>query len=96
MRTIIILLVCLLSISCAVEKKPVVSKENEQEKLYILPDGTKMFKGRVINEEDVVIYNAKQRGERAAIKLMIPLHPDAYRDNISVERKEIDVAVERK
>jgi hypothetical protein len=99
-RIIIILLASLLTMACVAEKKPDVDVTQEQEEsrdvLYILADGTKMFKGRVMNDEDVVIYDAKQHGERAAIKIMMPLHPDAYRDNITVERTEIDVPVERK
>jgi hypothetical protein len=95
-RIIILLLTSLLTLSCAVNEKPVASKERDKDILYVLPDGSMMFKGRLVNKDDVVIYDAAQRGERAAIKLIIPLHPDAYRDNINVERQEIDVAVERK
>lgn len=95
-RIIVLLLASLLTLSCAVAEKPVVSKEKGKDILYILPDGSMMFKGRLINEKDVVIYDAKQRGERAAIKIILPLHSDAYRDNISVERQEVDVVVERK
>jgi hypothetical protein len=95
-RIIIILLVGLLIASCATAKKPVMAGEKEQEILYIYPDGVMEFKGRIMNEEDVVVYRDGNRGERAGVKLMIPLHPDAYRDNITVERKEIDVPVVRK
>jgi hypothetical protein len=95
-RIIVFLLMCILTASCAVDDRKVVTNEKEQETLFILPDGTMMFNGRIINKEDVVIYDAAQRGERAAVRLIIPLHPDAYRDTITVERKEIDVAVERK
>lgn len=95
-RTMVFLLMGALTISCVMDEREEVINEKEQEALYILPDGTMMFKGRIMNKNDVVIYDAAQRGERAAIKLIIPLHPDAYRDNLTVERKEIDVAVERK
>ena len=95
-RIIILLLASLLSLSCAVAEKPVVLKEKQKDILYVLPDGSMMFKGRLVDKDDVVIYDAAQKGERAAIKIMLPLHPDAYRDNISVERGEIDVEVERK
>jgi hypothetical protein len=95
-RIIAFLLASLLLVSCAADKKPVASTEKEQDVLYILPDGSMMFKGRKINEEDVVIYDAAQHGERAAIKIMMALHPDAYRDNITVERQELDVPVVRK
>ena len=95
-RIIGFLLMSILTVSCVVDERKVITNEKEQETLYILPDGTMMFKGRIISKEDVVIYDAAQRGERAAVKLIIPLHPDPYRDNITVERKEIDVAVDRK
>ncbi len=94
-RIIVFLLMSILTVSCVVNDRKLVTNERE-ETLYILPDGTMMFKGRILKKEDVVIYDAAQRGERAAVKLIIPLHADAYRDNITVERKEIDVAVERK
>ncbi len=96
MRIIILLLASLLSLSCAVAEKPAVSKGKGKDILYVLPDGSMMFKGRRVDKGDIVIYDAAQRGERAAIKLKHPLHPDAYRDNINVERQEVDVAVERK
>jgi hypothetical protein len=93
-RIIVYILLSILMMSCAVDKKQ--AEEKEQETLFILPDGTLMFNGRILNKEDVVIYDAAQSGERAAVKLMMPLHPDAYRDNITVDRKEVDVTVERK
>lgn len=97
MRVAFLFLISLITVACAVNKKPVAQVEQkEKDILYVLPDGSMMFKGRLVNKKDVVIYDAAQRGERAGIKIMMPLHPDAYRDNIIVERKEIDVAVERK
>jgi len=54
-----------------------------------------VFEGRIRNKENVVIYKDGRGGERAAIKLIIPRHPDVYRDTIVVERKEIDVPVVR-
>lgn len=95
-RIITILIAGLLIASCATAKKPVMVNEKEPEILYIYPDGTMEFKGRIMNEEDVVVYKDGNRGERAGVKLMMPLHPDAYRDNIVVERKEVDVPVVRK
>ena len=53
------------------------------------------FKGRIMNKEDVVVYKDGQGGERAAVKLVLPFHPDVYRDTIQVERKEYDVPVVR-
>ena len=95
-RIIIFFLAGLLIISCAEQRKPVVSSGNEQEVLYILPDGSMEFKGRLMAEKDVVIYKDGRGGERAAIKLIIPRHPDVYRDSIDVERVELDVPVSRR
>jgi hypothetical protein len=90
-----LLLTCLLIVSCAGAEKPVQTAKKEQEVLYIHPDGTMEFKGRIMNEKDVVIYKDGRGGERAAVKLSLPLHPDVYRDTIKVERKEFDVQVVR-
>ena len=95
-RIIIFLLASLLIASCATAKKPVGAGEKEQEILYIYPDGTMEFKGRIMDKKDVVIYEDGRGGERAAVRLIIPLHPDVYRDTITVERKELDVPVVRK
>ena len=62
-RIVIFLLACLLAISCTIEKKPVAAKDKEPEILYILPDGTMEFKGRIMNKEDVVIYEDGRGGE---------------------------------
>ena len=56
-RIIGFLLVSILTVSCVVDERKVVTNEKEQETLYILPDGTLMLKGRIINKEDVVIYD---------------------------------------
>ena len=61
--------------------------EKEQEIFYIYPDGTMEFKGRIKNEEDVVIYEDGRGGELAAVKLIVPRHPDFYRGNVIVVRK---------
>lgn len=101
-RIIILLLASLLIASCATAEKPVTAGEKEREILYIYPDGTMEFRGRIKNKEDVVIYEDGHRGEFAAIKIIIPLnryqkqpYSDFYRDNIIVERIEIDVPVVR-
>ena len=96
-RIIIFLLASLLITFCATANKSVVmAGEKEQEILYIYPDGRMEFDGRFRSEEDVVIYDDGRGGERAAVRLIIPLHPDVYRDTITVERKELDVPVVRK
>ena len=72
----------------------------KEEVLIIYPDGTLIFNGRPMNREDVVIYPDGYGGERAAVRVFVPLHPDYYRDTIPVERKDVkvetkDVKVER-
>jgi len=104
-RIIIFLLASLLIASCATAEKPVTAGEKEREILYIYPDGTMEFRGRIKNKEDVVIYEDGRGGEFAAIKIIVPLNPRSqlkkprhshfYRDNIIVERIEIDVPVVR-
>lgn len=94
-RTIIFLLASVLMTSCATTNQPVAEKD--QDVLHIYPDGKMVFDGRTMNEEDVVIYDDGYGGERAAIKLLMPLsryktqdHAEFYRDTIIVDRKVID------
>jgi len=102
-RIIIFLLASLLIPSCTTAKKPDRAGEKEQEIFYIYPDGTMEFRGRIKNKEDVVIYDNERGGEFAAIKIIVPRNPlnqynkqrhsHFYRDNITVERIEIDVPI---
>ena len=96
MRTNLVLLTCLLTVACANMETPVKKAKKEPEILYIYSDGTMEFKGRVMNKKDVIVYEDGRGGERAAVKLMIPLHPDVFRDTITVERKDLDVPVARR
>ncbi len=59
----------------------------DEDKLIVYSDGTMIFRNRIYNEEDVVIYEDGFGGEKAAVKMLVPLHPDFYRDSIIVERK---------
>lgn len=99
---IIFILASFLIASCATTETPVETDE-EQDILYIYPDGTMEFDGRLRSEEDVIIYDDGRGGERAAVKIIVPSrrsskehHESYYRDSIEVERKEIDVPVVRK
>ena len=94
-RIIIFLLASLLIASCATATKPDGVGEKEREILYIHPDGTMEFRGRIKNKEDVVIYEDGHGNELAAIKIIVPRNSDYYRDNLTVERIEIDVSVVR-
>ncbi|MEQ8288509.1 MAG: hypothetical protein RIB78_02175 [Gammaproteobacteria bacterium] len=93
--TIIVLFASTLA-ACAPTRTAVVSAEDNNKTLYVLPDGTMEFKGRVVPGEDVVIYNDGRGGERAAVKLDLPLYNHAYRDSIIVERITLDMPVARK
>ena len=101
-RTIIFLLASALMTSCATSNQPVAVAERGHDILHIYPDGKMVLDGRVMNEEDVVIYDDGRGGERAAIKLLVPLsryqnrpYSEFYRDTIIVERKEIDESDEK-
>jgi len=61
--------------------------KKEKEIIYVYPEGKIEFKGRIMNEEDVVIYEDGRGGELAAVKLLVPRRPDFYRGNIIVVRK---------
>ena len=93
-RIIIILFSGMYLISCTGIDKSYSTDAKKPEILYIFPDGRYEFQGRTMNEEDVVIYKDGRGGERAAVKLLIPRHPDVYRDTITVER--IDIPVEHR
>lgn len=67
-------------------RSPVVKREPDR--LFVYPDGSMMFRDRFVHEDDVVIYDDGRGGERAAVKMVVPLHPDFYRDSIHVVRKE--------
>ncbi len=93
-RSCLIVLFSLVLISCAINEPAERTAEKEPEILYVHPDGSMVLNGRLINEDDVIIYEDGRGGERAAVKLRIPRRPDVYRDTIVVERK--DIPVERK
>jgi hypothetical protein len=93
-RVCVLVLSSLVVISCATTDLAERTVKKETEILYIHPDGSMVFNGRLMNEDDVIIYEDGRGGERAAVKLRIPRRPDVYRDTIVVERK--DILVERK
>ena len=62
--------------------------------LYVYDDGSMKLNDRYIDPDNVVIYPDGFGGERAALKMRVPLHPDYYRDTIIVEREtDSDAAV---
>ncbi len=60
--------------------------ENSQEILYVYDDGRMKLDSRYVDSKDVVIYSDGQGGEKAAVKVYVPIHPDFYRDSITVVR----------
>lgn len=60
--------------------------------LKVYPDGSMLLNERSIDSRDVVIYPDGRGGERAAIRMRVPIHPDYYRDSIIVERKDSESA----
>ncbi len=57
------------------------------DRLMVNADGKKVFRNRVLPEEDVIIYKDGRGGEKAAVKVHVPLHPSFFRDSIVVERE---------
>ena len=95
MMRILLMLVCLSVVaSCATGQSGSEPRAVKKEVLVIYPDGTMMLNGRIMNKKDVVIYPDGRGGERAAVRVFVPIHPDFFRDTIPVQRK--DVAVERR
>ncbi len=81
------LLIATLISSCAF--KPIASTEKkEPEILTVQTDGVMRYRDRTMPEKDVIIYEDGRGGERAAVKVLVPLHPDYYRDSIIVKREE--------
>ncbi len=77
-----------------VDPRLLAQKDNSNT-LYVYQDGRMFFKARQVDVDDVVIYADGRGGERAAIKMIVPIHPDYYRDSIVVVRvnENRDVAV---
>ncbi|MFT5425674.1 MAG: hypothetical protein ACI9ZT_000606 [Gammaproteobacteria bacterium] len=92
-QTIVLLLASVLMASCAASNQAVAVGDKQQEYLHIYPDGTMKFNGRIMNEEDVIIYDNGRGGEYAAVKLVIPRHSNVFRNSIVVERKVVEVLV---
>ena len=64
--------------------------------LTVFPDGSMRLMGRLVPEEDVVIYADGFGGEKAAIKVRLePLHPAFYRDSIIVKRLDNETVADK-
>lgn len=62
------------------------SHSDKKDILYIFQDGKMKFRSRYLNKEDVVIYDDGRGGEKAAIKMLVPIYSGFYRDSIIVVR----------
>jgi len=82
-------LILMLAGGCSGISVPEKMAVKEKETLVVYPDGKMELNNRGMNEEDVVIYPDGRGGERAAVKVRVPLHPDFYRDTIIVDRKPV-------
>lgn len=80
------LAVILSSTACTSTISNVVESSEPDNTLLVYEDGRMEFNSRFINDDEVVIYNDGRGGERAAIKVRVPIHSDFYRDSIIVVR----------
>lgn len=64
----------------------VIDLSDKPETLMVYEDGRMEYQSKFVNRDDVVIYADGRGGERAAIKVRVPIHPDFYRDSILVVR----------
>lgn len=69
-------------------KDNVVESEKSRETLYVYEDGQMKLDSRYVDSKDVVIYSDGRGGEKAAVKVRVPIHAPFYRDSIIVVRVE--------
>ena len=85
-KSLILVALCALA-GCA--EHPVITPHAAKapQVLIVQRDGTMLMNDRALPKEDVVIYPDGFGGERAAIKVQVPLKSDFYRDSIRVEHE---------
>ena len=91
-----ITLAAVLLLFTACTRETIVRSSDQQkapERLVVHADGKKVFKNRVLPDNEVIIYQDGRGGEKAAVKVHVPLHPSFFRDSIVVERRLPDDAV---
>jgi hypothetical protein len=90
-----VLLVLLSGLAACASHPPGAYTHKEPEVLRVHNDGTMFLNERAVNKKDVVIYPDGYGGERAAIKVHMPLKPDFYRDTIRVQREDMATDVKQ-
>jgi hypothetical protein len=88
MKNLVILMLLAGLNACAMQTA-VTGKNKGPEVLTVQKDGTMILNDRTMNEKDVIIYPDGFGGERAAVRVHVPLKSDFYRDTIRVQREEI-------
>lgn len=63
-----------------------INQSSSKETLYVYEDGKMRLDSKYVDKKDVVIYSDGQGGEKAAVKVRVPIHSDFYRDSIIVVR----------
>jgi hypothetical protein len=90
-NTLIVIAGFIFLTACNHTKPVLLSDKDNYKVLYVFPDGSMQFKGRQIARDNVIIYDAGQGKEKAAVRIHMPLYNDAWRDSILVERVFYDV-----
>jgi hypothetical protein len=87
-HALVIVTCCLLNTACTSTQpvNNVVESSALDNILLVYEDGRMEYNSRFLNVDDVIIYADGRGGERAAIKVRVPIHSDFYRDSIVVVR----------
>ncbi len=89
-KIIIPFLFIVFSVISACTTTPMTNNVTESTKsgetLYVYEDGRMSLNSKFVDHKDVVIYPDGRGGEKAAIKVRVPLHSAFYRDSIIVVR----------
>lgn len=90
MRNLVTLMLLTGLAACGMQ--PAVTGINKQpDVLTVQKDGTMVLNERTMNEKDVIIYPDGFGGERAAVRVRVPLKKsDFYRDTIRVQREDTE------
>lgn len=82
----LVLALCM-SISACSMGPPIKKVEKKPDVLVVQSDGSFVLNNRNVVKSDVIIYPDGFGGEKAAVKVRNPIHPDFFRDTIIVRRE---------